>query len=54
MTPAIRDFPYIETRVMYGVLVSYQIISSQHLLLHIWNGTQRLQARKTIFHHKRD
>lgn len=36
------------------VTISYQIISSQHFFLHIWNCPQRLQIREVVFHHKRD
>lgn len=38
----------------YKITISYQIISSQHLFLHIWNCPQSLQIRKVVFHHKRD
>lgn len=33
--------------------IAYQVIRSQHLLLHIRHGTQRLQVREAVLHHKR-
>lgn len=42
------------TQIRNTVITSYQIISSQHLFLHVWNRPQRLQIRKAVLHHKGD